>query len=145
MKKQKHLLKIRTQLLKRLSELEQATNNIKEELIESAENQTNFLRDCLDHAKEQTEIGSRLEIYNRYLKEQNGIHAAICRINNGKFGECMECGDEISEHRLTVQPSASLCIECQSLKEAYKGPEAASVRELSQPRFSFLSLTPEVA
>ncbi len=126
-----NLLKHRTQLLERLTEIEQAISGIKTELSESSQTQTNFLQDCLDHAREQTELGSRIEIYDRYLKERSRILAALHRMDKGSFGDCRECGDKISERRLMVQPSASLCLECQSQKEVCNGLETLSVLKLN--------------
>ena len=33
---------------------------------------------------------------------------------------CLECGEDIGEKRLTAMPSATLCIECATLKDSYK-------------------------
>lgn len=37
---------------------------------------------------------------------------AITRIENGNYGICQTCGDEIASKRLLVQPAAIKCIEC---------------------------------
>jgi DnaK suppressor protein len=43
------------------------------------------------------------------------VEAAIGRINNGTFGECLHCGQEISVNRLTAVPWSRYCITCQEL------------------------------
>ena len=43
------------------------------------------------------------------------IHASLHRLDNGTYGECIECGDEIALKRLKAIPWAELCIRCQEL------------------------------
>ena len=38
--------------------------------------------------------------------------AALSRIDNGTYGTCAKCGNEISENRLKALPTATLCINC---------------------------------
>ena len=40
------------------------------------------------------------------------IDATLRRIEDGEYGYCSECGEEIAEKRLAVDPMASLCIAC---------------------------------
>ena len=40
------------------------------------------------------------------------IDAALQRIEEGEYGYCVECGEEIAEKRLEVNPAASHCIRC---------------------------------
>ena len=43
------------------------------------------------------------------------VEAAIGRINNGTFGECLHCGQDISVNRLTAVTWSRYCITCQEL------------------------------
>ncbi len=45
------------------------------------------------------------------------VDAALVRLAEGEYGECLECGNAIAEARLALRPEASLCIQCQSDKE----------------------------
>ncbi|MBA3613965.1 MAG: TraR/DksA family transcriptional regulator [Nitrospirales bacterium] len=47
----------------------------------------------------------------RHIQLQR-IESALQRLENGKFGWCMRCGEEISRKRLEVDPTAPLCIAC---------------------------------
>jgi DnaK suppressor protein len=47
------------------------------------------------------------------------INAALSRINDGTFGECEHCGQEIGLKRLTAIPWTRYCITCQELLEQY--------------------------
>ena len=40
------------------------------------------------------------------------IEAALQRIAEGEYGSCAQCGGEIAEKRLQVDPMANLCIAC---------------------------------
>jgi DnaK suppressor protein len=40
------------------------------------------------------------------------IDAALSRLDAGEYGFCVECGEEISDRRLEVDPAAAFCIRC---------------------------------
>ena len=45
-------------------------------------------------------------------KEIASVKRALGRIEDGIYGECVRCGEEISEARLEARPEAALCIDC---------------------------------
>ena len=49
-------------------------------------------------------------------QEIASIRRALDRIEDGSYGTCANCGDEISDKRLEVRPEAALCIDCASAK-----------------------------
>lgn len=46
------------------------------------------------------------------LSEIRMIQAALGRIADGSFGDCVACGEEISEARLDAVPHAARCKNC---------------------------------
>lgn len=42
------------------------------------------------------------------------IEAALKRIDEGEYGICQECGEEIGDKRLEIDPAVGLCIACAS-------------------------------
>jgi DnaK suppressor protein len=50
----------------------------------------------------------------RVEEQQDQIRAALRRIEDGTFGECLRCGEPIAFARLRVRPEATLCKECQA-------------------------------
>ncbi|MEX0604706.1 MAG: TraR/DksA family transcriptional regulator [Marinobacter sp.] len=40
------------------------------------------------------------------------IEAAIMRIDNDEYGECLECAEPINPKRLEVDPTCLYCIDC---------------------------------
>ena len=50
----------------------------------------------------------------RRKSERAAIAAALQRIEEGEFGYCIECGDNIAEARLRNSPTVVKCLECAS-------------------------------
>ena len=50
-------------------------------------------------------------------KKLKAIEGALKRINEGKYGYCLQCGKKIPEGRLRALPSAVLCVECKAENE----------------------------
>ncbi len=48
------------------------------------------------------------------------LNLALERIEKGEYGNCVQCGKEISFERLEAAPHARLCIECKSKEEMSK-------------------------
>ncbi len=51
---------------------------------------------------------------NRHVDEIRACVAALRRIEDGSFGICTECGEDIELNRLKANPVAACCIRCQS-------------------------------
>jgi len=45
-------------------------------------------------------------------REIASVQRALLRIENGIYGECVRCGEQIAPKRLEVRPEAALCIKC---------------------------------
>lgn len=45
------------------------------------------------------------------------IDEALKRVEAGDYGECVNCGEEVSEKRLAAVPWARYCVKCQELQE----------------------------
>lgn len=52
------------------------------------------------------------ETSRRRAAQLRRIAAALTRIDEGEFGYCIECGDEIPERRLELDPAVPLCVGC---------------------------------
>ncbi|NKB89489.1 MAG: hypothetical protein GKS06_14830 [Acidobacteria bacterium] len=52
------------------------------------------------------------EIKRRNERELKAIAAALERLDNEEYGECIACGEEISDARLRANPVATVCIDC---------------------------------
>lgn len=47
----------------------------------------------------------------------NRINEALARLDEGAYGNCFECGEEISEARLRALPFAVRCKDCEEARE----------------------------
>ena len=54
---------------------------------------------------------------DRDVRELREIEAALARMADATYGACSECGQDIGYPRLQAYPTASRCIQCQSLHE----------------------------
>jgi len=57
------------------------------------------------------------EASRRREQSLRDISKALSRVESGDYGYCEECGEEIAEKRLQINPSAYYCIECSSKLE----------------------------
>ena len=67
----------------------------------------------------------RLSTHRKTLIE---IDEALRKIAEGTYGICEECGEEISEKRLSVIPAATLCVNCKENKERLEAIEKEEIR-----------------
>jgi len=74
--------------------------------------------DPTDRASLESDRNFLLRIRDRERKLILKIREALSRIENGTYGICEECGEEISEQRLNARPVTTLCIECKKDQEA---------------------------
>jgi DnaK suppressor protein len=65
--------------------------------------------------EKENQLDLRLKARNAiYLKK---VKRSLQKIEEGTFGECEECGREISSNRLQARPTADLCIHCKEGQE----------------------------
>lgn len=74
--------------------------------------------DPTDRATLESDRNFLLRIRGRERKLLLKIEEALERIEDGTFGICEKCGEEISEQRLKARPVTTLCIECKKKEEA---------------------------
>lgn len=61
----------------------------------------------------------RLRERERVLLQK--IDRALEKIDDGTFGTCISCGEDIGLKRLQARPVAELCIDCKSQQEKLEG------------------------
>jgi RNA polymerase-binding protein DksA len=70
-----------------------------------------------DHSEQEKTMG----LLEREQQTLHEITAALVRIEQGIFGRCEECAEEIPEARLEAVPYARHCIDCARKIEAEAG------------------------
>ncbi len=125
------LKKLKDLLLKKRIALRSTERHLDDDIKSEAENRSG---DSTDIAEADYEQEKSLLMKTRTQDELRLINSALARIEQGDYGECSECGDEIPVKRLAIQPYSLLCIECQEEKERQG---TGAFKEISGTRKSF--------
>lgn len=100
-------------LTKRLNELLDEANKTVSGMTDQRENYP----DPTDRASMESDRNFTLRIRDRERKLISKIRDALDKIEEGTFGICEQCGEEISAKRLEARPVTTLCIECKTKQE----------------------------
>ncbi len=73
--------------------------------------------DEVDQASLDLSQNLTFRLRDRDRKLLNKINKAILSIEDGSYGECESCGENISEKRLIARPVSNLCIDCKEKQE----------------------------
>jgi DnaK suppressor protein len=87
--------------------------------------------DVLEEADYKTARELAIASLTRDSKVRRSVASALFRIEDGSYGTCVHCDNEIGRRRLEVLPWTPLCIACQ--EAADRGEE--SVLESIDPPF----------
>ena len=101
-------------LLKRLDDL---YSEAQKTLAGLTDNEENF-PDPTDRATLESDRNFILSIRDRERKLIIKIRETLKKIDDGHFGQCEQCGDDIGIERLNARPVTTLCIECKRKQEA---------------------------
>jgi DnaK suppressor protein len=77
-------------------------------------------REVLDQGESsEVDIQEDIEFALMQMKSETltKVHEALRRLEDGTYGNCFECGDEISEARLRALPFAVRCKDCEEERE----------------------------
>jgi DnaK suppressor protein len=85
----------------------------------------NRLSDEVEQSSLSSDMDFTLRIRDREAKLIAKIRDALERLEDGTFGICEECGEEIPLKRLMARPVTTLCIECKKAQEAEERTKAA--------------------
>lgn len=96
----------RTRLVTRLEELEERLRQLESSLDKPGS------KDDEERATEREGDEVSEDLGNAGLNEIRMIRAALDRVENGSFGICAKCGEDISDARLDVVPHTPLCRDC---------------------------------
>jgi len=92
----------------------------KEELIAAAPARTPTAEpgsksgDWIDQSSQESDLHVRLALKQTDSKLLRAIDEAIHRIEQGTYGICMECENEIASARLEAVPWTRVCIDCKA-------------------------------
>lgn len=69
--------------------------------------------DPIDMTQEAAERDLAVQLLDRESALVRRLRSALDRINDGSYGVCLQCEEEIAPKRLKAIPWAQLCIDCQ--------------------------------
>jgi len=116
--------RLRAVLTSRVAELERFTRNRDGITVERSADQ-------LDEIQAASQCALAVCNLDREFNHLRDARAALRRIEEGGFGTCQECDEDIHPKRLAAVPWAAFCIRCQ---EAADG----NVKEIRPPSHYFL-------
>jgi DnaK suppressor protein len=108
----KDLEKIKSELLVRRRELEEKLDQMSKEKVSDDQ-----VQDPGDQALSSTMELLKSSFEDAEIQEIKRIERALQKIEDGSYGICADCGEQISEKRLKSNPNAARCLACQ---EAYE-------------------------
>jgi DnaK suppressor protein len=86
--------------------------------------------DSLDEVQYATERELAIRSLDRDSVLLRNVRAALDRIEEGSFGVCLHCDEDISPKRLAAVPSTALCILCQEIADRSQSQGVDSLDEL---------------
>lgn len=71
-----------------------------------------------DTAGELTDADNQNALLDNAAGQRAEVEAALARLEDGTYGTCVDCGQQIPDARLEVRPEAARCVEDQATFEA---------------------------
>jgi len=102
------------------SKLELDKSNLKNGIKSKIKNlflDKNELTDLADHSREERNFLDKVALGFREVNHLRRIKIALSKIEDGTYGECVDCGDNIRALRLLANPTSMKCICCQEDEE----------------------------
>jgi DnaK suppressor protein len=85
--------------------------------------------DALDEVQNATERELAIRSLDRDSNLLRRVRGALRRIEMGRFGECLQCEQDISRKRLAAVPWTTFCIQCQEIADRTQGDNAENFEE----------------
>jgi DnaK suppressor protein len=78
----------------------------------------NEVFDAVESSEADIQEDIELALIQMKSETLNKINDALARLEQGDYGNCFECGEEIAEKRLRALPFAVRCKDCEEAREA---------------------------
>ncbi len=98
------------------NQLDSLLHDVGKTVSEMTEENPNF-PDPTDRASLESDRNFELRIRDRERMLINKVKQALQRIEDGTFGLCESCEEEIGLERLRARPVTTLCIDCKTEEE----------------------------
>ena len=89
--------------------------------------------DALDEVQHAAERELAIRNLDRESHLLRHVKAALQRIDEGSYGTCLRCEEEISPRRLEAVPWAAYCIRCQEIVDRSEDESAEALDDFLVP------------
>ena len=69
-------------------------------------------QDFAEQAVELENSETMVALEDELREQEREVERALARLEDGSYGVCTECGDNIAKERLQALPAAALCFDC---------------------------------
>jgi DnaK suppressor protein len=97
--------------------LEQVQGKMRDARTEGANSPTQGVLDAVETSEADIQDEIEFALIQMKAETLHKIEEALRRLEEGTFGYCFECGEEISERRLRALPFAVRCRDCEEARE----------------------------
>ncbi|MFN2353875.1 MAG: RNA polymerase-binding protein DksA [Desulfopila sp.] len=105
--------KFKKQLLQKREEILNEAGRTLSDMTDQNQN----IPDPNDRATVESGRSFELRIRDRERKLLSKIEEALERVEEGEYGICEDCGEDIGLKRLEARPVTTLCIDCKTIQE----------------------------
>jgi DnaK suppressor protein len=97
--------------------MDQVQEKIRDVRSEGASNPSIGVLDAAESSESDIQDDIEFALIQMKAETLHKIEQALHRLEEGTFGYCFECGEEISERRLRALPFAVRCKDCEEARE----------------------------
>ena len=97
--------------------VDQVQGKMRDVRSEGANNPDQGVLDAAESSEADIQDEIEFALIQMKAETLNKIDEALRRLEEGTFGHCFECGEEISERRLRALPFAVRCKDCEEARE----------------------------
>ena len=117
--------------------LSEVQGRIRDHRSESMSGKLNEVFDAGESSEADIQEDIEFALIQMKSETLNKIDAALRRLEEGTYGNCFECGDEITEARLRALPFAVRCKDCEEARETAEQRERMLARKSSSSALFF--------
>ena len=106
----------------------------RDELAKGLRNREDIAIEKTPDALDEVQLAGERELAIRNLDRESNllrnVRLALARIEDGSYGTCLHCDEEIKPKRLDAVPFTPYCIRCQEAADRHEFESAESLDEL---------------
>ena len=101
----------------RLEEYQASIVNRRERLAKHVHHREEPLpQDFAEQAVEMENSETMVALEDELSEQEREVDRALARLDDGTYGTCIECGEDIALERLEALPATALCFDCADAK-----------------------------